>query len=79
MNYGNLWKVLIYPHIPQEPGLPVHSAGGMEGAPSAVAGAKVESCFTNWVEPQCGHDSLLQSLERTRSSLDFSQSAQWNS
>jgi hypothetical protein len=34
--------------------------------------AKVENIFSSWVEPQCGHDVPVQSLERTSISLSCS-------
>jgi|TARA_Y100000588_G_scaffold91850_1_gene99250 hypothetical protein len=49
--------------------------GGIS-TPAGPAEAKVESCFTNCPDPQCGQLSLLQSADRTSNSLSRSQSTQ---
>jgi len=58
--------------------LPVHWGVGMSAVAEPI-GAKAESCLSSLSEPQLGHFSWLQSLERTSNSLDFSQSAHKNS
>jgi len=42
----------------------------------ALAEAKVENFLDNFLEPQCGHSALFQSLERTRISLSRSHFSQ---
>ena len=59
--------------MPQEPGFPVQE--GSE-APSAGPDAKTENFLVNFGEPQCGHFVPVQSLERTSTSLSFSQFSQ---
>lgn len=64
------------PQRPQERGLLVQ-AGASVSPP--VLEAKTDSFFSKRTEPQSGHRVPCQSLDRTSSSLSFSQSRQWNS
>jgi ABC-type transporter lipoprotein component MlaA len=59
--------------MPHELGMPVQEVGAAGAAVTpAVAEAKVENFFDNFVEPQCGHFVPSQLLERTRISLSVS-------
>jgi len=49
----------------------------VDGAlPPALAEAKVENFFDNFVEPQCGQAASFQSVDRTRTSLSLSHFSQ---
>jgi hypothetical protein len=45
-------------------------------SPPAVVEAKVENFLASFLEPQCGQGVPSQRLERTSTSLSFSQSLQ---
>jgi hypothetical protein len=62
------------PHIPQERGVPEHSAAGALWL--ATLEAKVEKPFFSLVEPQFGHFVPFQLLERTSTSLFLLQASQ---
>ena len=60
--------------MPQERGLPEHSAAGLVWP--ATEEAKTERFLLNFAEPQCGHLVPFQSVDRTNTSLFVSQSEQ---
>jgi len=61
------------PHIPHELGLPVQAGSP---PPPPLDEAKVENFFVSDFEPQCGHGVPSHRVERTSTSLSFSQSPQ---
>jgi hypothetical protein len=58
------------PHIPQDPGTPLHD--GASAAALPLFDANTESFFDRRVDPQRGHFVPFQSLDRTRISLSAS-------
>jgi len=58
--------------MPHEVGVLEQLGAGAALPLPAVAEAKVENFFANFVEPQCGHFVPSQSRERTRISLSLS-------
>ena len=60
--------------MPHELGTPEQD--GASPLPPAVADAKVENFLDNCLDPQCGQGVPSQRLERTSTSLSFSQLAQ---
>ena len=68
------------PPEPQPPGfMPQHEDGGAPPVEGLADDENTESFLTNWADPQCGHCSPFQSLDRTRSSLSLLHFLQWNS
>jgi hypothetical protein len=61
-----------HPLPPPPPPIP-QAAGSL---PPAVLEAKVENFFSSRVEPQWGHGTPFQSLDRTSTSLSFSHFSQ---
>ena len=53
--------------------------GGTSLPLSATLDAKTDSFLSSFFEPQCGQAVPFQREERTRISLSFLQSPQWNS
>jgi hypothetical protein len=49
------------------------------GSLAAVLEANTESFLASFVDPQCGQRVPFHRLERTRISLSFRHSPQWNS
>jgi len=60
--------------MPQDLGWPVQAGASL--LPPAVAEAKVENFFDSFFDPQCGQGVPSQRLERTSTSLSWSQPSQ---
>ncbi len=58
--------------MPQDLGWPVQAGASLP----ALVEAKVENFFASFFDPQCGQGVPSQRLERTSTSLSFSQSLQ---